>query len=357
MLLATVFALLASLNRGGMLQRFVQAAPQDRTDVTHDDEPPPAERTRSAPAAQSPFTSAKVCERLFAERPKQRTPARGIGSWNLRWFPDGSSRGPSDAATNLDWLACAIAMLDVQVLAVQEVLQSPRGRTALANLLDRLDQRTGGTWRSELDGCAGNGFQHVGFLYDASAVEVTRASEIASLNPGSSACMHNLRPGFGMYVRFRDGPDLHVVTVHLDSGVTVRDRGNRETSVERLGTVIEQLSADGDADALVIGDLNTMGCTRCTPALTAAREIAWLESAASDAALRLVAPDRLCTHYYRKRSGLLDHALATRGGQLAAAKTEVHGPCRDLQCRPLRRGEHPDALRDLSDHCPIVVRF
>ena len=356
-LLAAVLALLMSLNRGGMLQRFVRAAPQEHTPIELDEAEPLPPPRPSAAAQDSPFTSAKACDRLLAERPKAARAARGIASWNLHWFPDGSSRGPSDAATDLDWLACTIAMLDVQVLAVQEVLQSPRGRTALANLLDRLDTRTGGQWRSALDDCAGNGFQHVGFLYDSKAVEVTHAGEIASLNPGSSACMQNLRPGFAMHARFHDGPDMHVLTVHLDSGVTARDHGNRATSLQRLDQALTALKTDGDGDVLVLGDLNTMGCERCTPAVTPAAEVAHLGRVAQDAGLRLLNPDALCTHYYGKQPGLLDHALATPSGLFGHARLEVHGPCRDLQCRPLQRGERPPALGDLSDHCPIVVRF
>ena len=47
-----------------------------------------------------------------------------IGTWNVRWFPDGvpgvapeRRRNP----TNIEWLACAIAYINVDVLGMQEI--------------------------------------------------------------------------------------------------------------------------------------------------------------------------------------------------------------------------------------------
>ncbi|MEO1173131.1 MAG: hypothetical protein AAFX94_13935, partial [Myxococcota bacterium] len=44
-----------------------------------------------------------------------------IAVWNVRWFPDGSIDGVSRAGgTDLDWLACGMAWLNADVIAVQE---------------------------------------------------------------------------------------------------------------------------------------------------------------------------------------------------------------------------------------------
>jgi endonuclease/exonuclease/phosphatase family metal-dependent hydrolase len=294
---------------------------------------------------------------VLAARPKKRpTPPHRIASWNIRWFPDGAARGPGEHATDLAWLACAIAALEVQVVAVQEIVQHPRGRAALLDLLDLLDRRTGGKWRHALDDCPGSGRQHVGLLWDGSRVEVTAPHEIAALNPGDHACGKNLRPGYGAHIRFEDGVDFHVVSVHLDSGTSARDHGNRRTSLARLAGSLNALAESGDSDVLVLGDLNTMGCEDCVPVVTAAEEVAALDASAEAAGARRLDADGLCTEYHGSRPALLDHVLA-RGPALLApeARVELHGACRDLGCRPLRRGERPASLQRLSDHCPLVV--
>jgi hypothetical protein len=114
--------------------------------------------------------------------------------------------------------------------------------------------------------------------------------------------------------------------------------------------------AKRDGDVLVLGDLNTMGCEDCDPPVPVAGELGALDAAAAVAGMRRLEPDALCTHYYRKRPALLDHALGTGATLLGGrARLEVHGPCRDLGCLPLGRGKKHEALERLSDHCPLVV--
>lgn len=296
---------------------------------------------------------------MLRARPKARaTGPHRIASWNIRWFPDGAARGPGEHATDLDWLACVIAALDVQVVAVQEIVQHVRGRAAWLDLLDRLDARTDGKWQEALDDCPGSGRQHVGFLWDAARVTVTKPGPIAELNPGDHACGKNLRPGYAVHARFGDGMDLHVVSVHFDSGTTARDYDNRRASLSRLGVAAKRLTANGDPDVLVLGDFNTMGCKDCEPAIDAAQDVAALDAAADASDMKRLGGGALCTNYHGSRSALLDHALARGPNVLAPdARAWVDGSCRDLACRPLRRGEHPQALERLSDHCPLVVEL
>lgn len=308
---------------------------------------------------RSPFESREACEAVLTARSKQRpaTPHR-IASWNIRWFPDGAARGPGKHATDLDWLACTIVALDVQVVAVQEIVQHVRGRAALLDLLDRLDARTAGKWQHALDDCPGSGRQHVGFLWDAARVRVTGAEAVAALNPGDHACGKNLRPGYGVHARFADGVDVHLVVVHLDSGTTARDHGNRAASLSRLALAASELTREGDPDILVLGDFNTMGCKDCEPEVDAAADVAALDASAAAADMKRLDADVLCTAYHGSRPALLDHVLARGPGVLAPdARVTVDGACRDLGCRPRRRGERPASLERLSDHCPLVVEL
>jgi endonuclease/exonuclease/phosphatase family metal-dependent hydrolase len=323
-------------------------------------------RPRASPAraeAQdqgSPFFSRAACE---ARSPRSlRAAKRGprIGSWNIRWFPFGTKDGSDpERRTDLRWLACAIASLDVDVLAVQEMVQNPEGRGALLDLLADLDARTSGHWRAELDECPGSGRQHVGFLFDTSRVQVSEVSEVAALNPGRSACDRNLRPGFGLRARFSGGADVELVSVHLDSGITARDFANRRRSVARIADVHAVLrTRAGGPELLVLGDFNSMGCKDCVPSVDAETEISGLDAELAPMEMqRLPLPrGHACTQYQRGRPGVLDHVVAPVQGGLPA-RVEVYGPCRDLGCMEPPRGQHPEALERLSDHCPLVVEL
>ena len=308
------------------------------------------------------FRSAAECEaalRTHARRAKGAAPR--IGTWNLRWFPRGTASGhDSERRTDVSWLACAIASLDVDVLAVQEVVQDPEGRAALLDMSARLDQLTGGRWRGELDECPGSGRQHVGLLYDANRVELRDAGAVAALNPGRSACDRNLRPGFGAHARFADGSAAQLIAVHLDSGTQARDFGNRQRSVERLRDVLPALRQQrGGRDVIVLGDFNTMGCARCEPASSAADELAAFDAQLAAASLRRVpgAQAPLCSEYYRGHAGLLDHVLITRDADPRWSHAEVQsfGACAALACAAPPRGQTVEAFQHLSDHCPLVV--
>lgn len=344
----------------------VSAAPEVRTPREQaaarggrDDQAAPPRSTRRARSGPSPFDSREACEAVLAARKKGPSRnANRIASWNIRWFPDGAARGPGKHATDLGWLACTIAALDVQVVAVQEFVQHTRGRGALLDLLDLLDARTGGAWQQALDDCPGSGRQHVGFLWNTARVTLSDRGPVAALNPGEHACGKNLRPGYGAHATFKDGTDVHLVVVHLDSGTTARDRDNRVSSLSRLDDVAASLTTSGDPDLLVVGDFNSMGCDDCTPAITAAEDVAALETSAVAADMKRLGDGAFCSAYYGSQPSLLDHVLARGAGLLALdPRVDVHGPCGDLGCRPLRRGEHPPAFERLSDHCPVVIEL
>jgi endonuclease/exonuclease/phosphatase family metal-dependent hydrolase len=356
-------ALLASRDRStlasdaGAARRFATGAtPQHgRAKGVHDRSP--------AAARGSAFESRAACEDYLRGHPRRSERGPRIGSWNIRWFPYGTKDGHDpERRTDLEWLACAIASLDVDVLGVEEIVQDPGGRNALLDLLARLDVLTQGRWRAELDECAGSGRQHLGFLLDASRVDLGTSEPIAALNPGRSACDRNLRPGYGVYLRFHAGPDLEVAVVHLDAGTTARDFGNRQRSLGRLGEVAAAIERrEHDSDLLVLGDFNTMGCKDCEPPVAADDEIAQLDARLGSTSLRrvLLPEARACTHYQRGHAGTLDHVLASSAMQELppGARLEVFGSCRDLACNPPARGEHPAALERLSDHCPIVLEL
>lgn len=311
------------------------------------------ERERAGPP--SAWSSRQACLARLGERaPRDGSRAR-LATWNLRWFPDGSSGGPSDTPTDLEWVACLVATLRADALAVQEFVLHERGLAAVAELVTRLNHHAGGSWRAIFDRCPRDGRQHVGWLVDEARVEVLESRQIDALN-SRGGCAHQLRPGSALRLRFDEGLDLWAISVHLDSGQEARDHGHRQASYTAL-VHASRLLAESDADVLVLGDLNTMGCARCAPPIAAEAELAALDAALAPSLVR-VAPAVACTELYRGAGALLDHAIASRSMRELphCARTEVHGPCAEHRCR-LPRGVHPPMLDHLSDHCPLVIEL
>jgi predicted extracellular nuclease len=280
----------------------------------------------------------------------------------VRWFPDGSpggGRSPGAKPTDVEWLACAIAWLDVDVLALEELKNTPKASQALARLRVAIESLTGRRFRAEIDRCPGTGRQSLAFLYDAGRVTGSRFRNIDALNPHGSACEGNLRPGFAGYFRFAGGADLHLVAVHLKSGVGEREVRLRRTSTSRFADVFaEAQGVEADADIVFLGDFNTMGCDECRPKVRAAAEISALDAAFGSEQGRPVVrarSDLACSEYYRGEGNLLDHVVAARGMKEApGARAQVSGYCADVACTRQRPRDMPRAYYELSDHCPVL---
>lgn len=312
---------------------------------------PPAIEAEAAAlglADTSPWASRQACEAALAARGPRTATAPSVATWNIRWFPDGRAGSPREGGgTDVEWLACTLALLDVDVLAVQELVTGPRGRAALLDLVERLGALTGGEWRFYLDECPDDGRQHVGFLWNSARVAVADARTVPEINPGRGACFHRLRPGVAARMRFAGGVVFDALVVHLDSGTEARDRGNRRTSVRRIAEVFE-----GVAPVVVLGDFNTMGCRRCDPREDGAEELVATVAQLEPAGIERASPDHACSEHYRGRAVLLDHVF-TRG--LPGARLETHGVCGELACARLPRDAA--AYERLSDHCPLVLRL
>lgn len=324
--------------------------------------PPPAASV-SPVDPRSPWHSPGACQRALASgqrRAKAATTAR-VGSWNVRWFPDGAlGKGKhGERPTDVAWLACLVAWMQLDVLAVQEFRRTDAGRAKTSELLRDLDATTRGRWQARFDSCPGKGAQHVGFLFDASRVSAAHWQDLGSLNPAGAGCVGHLRPGLGAYFRFPGGLDAHVVNVHLKSGPKQRSYDLRRRSVAGLVTAYrERQGVAADADVLVAGDFNTMGCRDCKPALDPRQELAALDAdlSALTPPMRRLEATPGCSEYYRGTPTLLDHFVVTRSmtelPPRAAARAT--GYCEALACGSLG-ASMPLAYRALSDHCPLLL--
>jgi len=311
------------------------------------------------PTVASVWSGGAACAELLAGGKAPRAPGVArIGAWNLHWFPDGSpGERAADEATDLDWMSCAIAWLRVDVLAISEIKHGERAAAALEQLRTKLSSLTGGRWLVVLDDCPRGASQHVGLLYDERRARLGKTETLGMLNPHGTPCKDQLRPGLAGTFKFTGGLDLAVVATHLKSGSERRAIELRSRSFEAFGAAAAaaQALADGDRDVLVIGDMNSMGCEKCSPKIAAVEELGTIDRAlaAGKPALRRLDAAPHCSHHYSGKATLLDWAAASDLTELPAGRAlAVSGYCAELACSGR---EPPRELRRLSDHCPIYV--
>ncbi len=319
------------------------------------EQPLPAPGGRGSEVTRASVDSKQDCRRRLSTL-AQPDPGRvRIGSWNIRWFPDGTASGNGDAATDVEWVACVIASERLDVLAVQEFKNERAALASAGRLVAELDRLTGGNWSVILDECTGKGAQHVGFVYNRKRLQLGSVRQVAALNPRGAACAGRLRPGLAALARFRGGLDIELMSIHLKAGVGARDADERRKS---FAAIVDAHSRRRDSDFVVLGDFNTVGCRHCDPPLTSRQELSLLDAQLRRVDLTRLASSQTCTQYYRGRGGLLDHVVITTGTrELRSATARVGGVCAERSCRRVSRRDPPAALARLSDHCPVVVEL
>jgi endonuclease/exonuclease/phosphatase family metal-dependent hydrolase len=319
-----------------------------------------ATSTAAAELEALAFTSRERCDALVSSGrllPRREGVVR-FGSWNIRFFPDGGPNGPHKP-TDVEWLACAIAFMQVDVLAVQEFL-APAGDSAARiqsrhrALLERLETLTGHTWSIVLDECELNrrDRQHVGFVYNRSRVELARARHVSRMNPDGGC--KSLRPGLAVDVRAKGGLDLHVVSFHAKAYGDERSRARREHVYSSMGAIVSEIRGrDDETDLLILGDFNTVGCDDCPTRETPHEEAQALGRAAEKAGLTHVQKNLPCSHYWDRAGsfGALDHVLADSAMRELESHVHVSGFCAASACAYHGGASHTA----LSDHCPVLV--
>lgn len=304
----------------------------------------------------TPWTSAEACEQQAIPRGPASERAPRIGTWNLLYFPDADEeRADDEDATNIPWLACAIGNLDVDILAIQELKITERSKEKQAELIGRLNARTGGDWRIEAASCEPTNVQHPGFLFDASRVTGSDFRELPELSP-SARCTNRVSPGFAGYFRIAGGPDFHMIAVHLEAYPEKSSFRSRERSVALMGTIAQQANAlIADRDVIFVGDFNTTGCDECDPKISSDEEVERVRDnlILLEPSLTLVDANLSCS---KPGGGLMDHFVLTdslaEGGPLA----QVGGICAETSCGRAREW-HEEATERLSDHCPVTLEL
>ncbi|MBX3182340.1 MAG: hypothetical protein KIT72_09185 [Polyangiaceae bacterium] len=311
----------------------------------------PREVVDSLPDA-SIWASPAACEAAVTAGDRlAKEPSRlRVGTWNLRWFPTG---GPGGRPTHLSWLGCALTWLGVDVLGVQELTRGAESREG-RELLASLDRLTGGRWRLRLDDCPSDGRQRVGVLYDERRAQISQVVSAPHLNPHGNACKDRLRPGFTARVKAASGLDFELTVVHLKSGTDARSYGLRRASLTRLGELFQsRTQALGDPDFVLLGDLNSMGCSGCAPKVSHADELGVLTRELAQAGFTLT--PAACSHYYQGAPSALDHIATHRSMQEATSPPVSAGVCQVARCGVGLKAPEVAAFTQLSDHCPTLI--
>jgi hypothetical protein len=306
----------------------------------------------------STWTSQGDCETLLEESTPDSTPR--IGTWNVRYFPD-SQEGPQtdeEKATNVQWLACAMASLNVDVLAVQEFKTTDASLEKQDELIQRLNELTAGDWQIQLAPCEPKEVQHPGFMYDATRVTGSNFREIPALNPGPT-CNNEASPGFAGYFSIHGGPDFHLIAVHFQAGSTATTMEKRDYSIGTMQSVMDE--ANGvvpDTDIFFTGDFNTAGCTDCDPVVSSLDEVSELAGTVSTMPTPswLVGASEDCSRHVDDDPPLLDHFVLSQSTEEVPTDAVAHvgGICEETHCDRLSNWLE-DARDTLSDHCPVTL--
>lgn len=261
-----------------------------------------------------------------------------LGTFNIRRFP-----GPD---TDLEAVARAIAELDADAFAVQEIVE-PR---AFQAALDRASALSGRRYQVALEPahCPRRGpDMHVGVVHDIGALALLEARML-----GEFTCPEGQPAGMVALLRASDGRRLALASVHLSAGDTPRVRDERAAQWDWLLAALPGLHAELDAPVIVAGDFNSTGFLGADDP-----ERRRIDALVERHALQLPTGRLGCTMYWKPEptSGyevsVLDHLLAPR--ELALGPAEALGMCAALACAP--QAEAPAGWQSVSDHCPVRV--
>lgn len=273
----------------------------------------------------------------------RRTPPLVLGTFNIRVFPD--------VHTKLDAVADAIAELDADAFAVQEIGDPGKLDEALA----LANARTGRRYVASLhpycwplkDKERRYDRLHLGVVHDADKIDLVRN---LSLSPGKT-CPNGQAPAALALLQPHRGPPLSLVSVHMSAHPDGFERRKKQWAW--LLEILPRLAAAHGAPVVLAGDFNTTGYHDEPP-----EERRMIDDLIEQHDLALPTATLPCTEYWQpNKSGppfkpsLLDHVVFPNA--LGAAQAEVLGMCAAAACAELKKA--PPEFDTVSDHCPVRV--
>jgi len=297
-----------------------------------------------------------------AAMPRSRFRLRAA-SWNLEGFPEGPLRGASKDGTDIEWLACDLLWLDVDVVALQGLTLDRHGLVALDRLVTRLGAGSHTTWQWQVDGCVAGSRPQVAILWRTDRVQgslVVSHPEIDLTAPTDAEhpdCPGRRGPALGVYVRSVSGPlGFHFVTFALAAGQELDALQARRAAWRQLGGVVKaraRLRPDGDV--LIAAAFNSVG-GRGEERVEAQAEHDELKAvlAKAEPPLTLLAPTDACSEYSYNHARATDFMVMSGSSRAGRGVTpRAAGLCGALHCQEVDPEAYL-ALKQLSSHCPLV---
>ena len=363
---------LASGKRAWVSTKYIRANALPPSPITSKDGKSIHTQSASEPASSSEdegrvWESREGCEQVVRTGRRMANATSStlrLATWNLRWFPIGQpedQRNQSTKPTDIDWLACTLVWMQLDILTVQESLATTIATNAWDTITRILAQQTGDKWKWYRQPCGRPNDHHIGLLWNDSRVELSQFESLwqfnSKANSPKKACTFGLRPGQYVRVQSRqdNGADFHMIGLHLKSGPTVFAVEERQKALNRIDRTIAPFLKQ-DQDVVLLGDFNTMGAgdrhSQTTELKYLRRKVAKESPGFEDLKLK---PQ--CSQYFRGRGGWLDHILVTKGmEEIKETKARVTGYCGVAKCEKIK-GDYPAAYHRLSDHCPVVVEI
>ena len=285
-----------------------------------------------------------------------------VGTWNIRWFPYGhppDQSGKEAEETDVPWIICTIEWMNVDILAVQESLNTSKANQTWKTVLASLEDTTGDSWRWFLQRCGEPESHKIGYLWNTKRVDLTLPKSLWTFNVKAQSngkpCEGGLRPGHYAYVQAQPQPgvDFHLIALHLKSGPTVFAVEDRQKALNRIDRTVSSF-LEKDQDVIILGDFNTMGAGDNASRLSELKYVRRMVSKEMPGFQDLPLVPQ-CSHYFRGRDGWLDHVLVNHGmEEVRTRSARVTGYCAIAGCERIS-GDYPLAYQRLSDHCPVVI--
>lgn len=286
-----------------------------------------------------------VTEPVFRTTNPRRSPrerpedALRLATLNLNnFFPITGARGPSDKALRQRreaGIVKALAAMDADVLAVQELANNP---AAARELRRRLNAATRDDYRFALGtGRVGDDAIRVALLVRDGGLTVVDAGVI----PGHA---HNRPPVWARLEGSADSRSLTTVAVHFKSrgGCGAGGVCGRERRRAQARSVASWLRDDASGPTFVLGDFNSYTQERPLQALARARLIPIVEPA--------LPVEQRYTYVHRARSGMLDFILANESARELPSEGHVWHMGADEA-----RGFATTGPWGASDHDPVML--
>lgn len=288
----------------------------------------------------------------------QPTSTIEIGTFNIRFFPCNQDSQmmrdyniimrypPEGGPTDTTMLFDILRDLDIEVLAVQEIVDPPLfAEMAKRHLGDNF----------EFIYAPSNAWQKIGILYDKTEVKLIGEPviywELALEKPDRH------RPALGAYFKtIPDGFDFHVIVVHLKA--SPRGLPERQKQWTYLEKILERLPGEEpqDKDIILLGDFNNVSQEGFEEFLPTIKNInyTWIGANDSTYTTSYWMPD--WQKQELERSAIDQIFISDDAGEeYIKASVKIGGIC--TEGRNWIRGEFPDYYENISDHCPVFVSF